>query len=47
VKPESAIDVDKLEKMVKERKQKITSHEFDRAMKAVNYLWNGAPSHQI
>ena len=45
-KPESAIDVDKLEVMIKERKDKMTSHEFARAEKAVDYLRNGAPSHQ-
>ena len=45
-KPESAIDVDKLEVMIRERKDKMTSHEFARAEKAVDYLRNGAPSHQ-
>ncbi len=32
---------------VKERKHKMTSPEYIRAMKAVDYLRNGAPSHQM
>jgi hypothetical protein len=46
VKPESAIDVDRLESMIEERKNKMTSHEYSRARKAVDFLRNGAPSHQ-
>ena len=46
MKPESSIDADKLEVMVKDRKHKMTNHEYIRAMKAVEFLRNGAPSHQ-
>ncbi len=45
-KAESSIDADKLEVMVEDRKHKMTNHEYTRAMKAVEFLRNGAPSHQ-
>jgi hypothetical protein len=32
--------------MVEDRKHKMTNHEYTRALKAVEFLRNGAPSHQ-
>jgi len=45
-KAESSIDADKLEVMVEDRKHKMTNHEYTRALKAIEFLRNGAPSHQ-
>jgi len=46
VKPETSIDVGKLEQMVEFQKPRMTSHQYERSMKAVMYLKDGAPSFQ-
>ncbi len=43
---ETAIDVEKLEERVRSFKEKMTEHQYDRSMKAVDYLRNGAPAFQ-
>jgi len=44
--PESSIDADKLEAKIEQHKSKLTVHQYERSMKAVDFLKNGAPSHQ-
>jgi hypothetical protein len=46
-KPETDVDVDKLEAKVLFHKDKMTVHQLERSLKAVDYLRNGAPAHQI
>ncbi len=46
VKPETEIDIDKLESEVLSMKDKMTIHQLERSLKAVNYLRYGAPSFQ-
>jgi hypothetical protein len=46
VKPETSINIDKLEKRVRRYMKKMTVHQIDRSLKAVQYLREGAPSFQ-
>ncbi len=43
---ETNINVSKLEKKVYEYKNKMTDHQFERSLKAIDYLKNGAPAFQ-
>jgi len=44
--PESSVSIHNLESKIQSLKEKMTIHEYDRSMKAVDYLKNGAPSFQ-
>jgi hypothetical protein len=44
--PETSIDVKKLSEKVELLKGKMTSHQYDRCKKAIEYLSNGAPAFQ-
>jgi hypothetical protein len=46
VKPETNIDIDKLEERVRKYMKQMTVHQVDRSLKAVQYLREGAPSFQ-
>jgi len=46
-KPETSVDHDRLEALVSQYKDQMTIHQYERSMKAVDYLKNGAPSHQM
>jgi hypothetical protein len=43
---ETNINMSKLEKKVYEHKNKMTNHQFERSLKAIDYLKNGAPAFQ-
>jgi hypothetical protein len=43
---ETNINVSRLEKKVLEYKHKMTCHQFERSLKAIEYLKNGAPAFQ-
>jgi len=43
---ETGMDVKKLEEKVRSFREKMTEHQYDRSMKAVDYLKNGAPAFQ-
>ena len=45
-KPETNVDIDRLEAKVLLHKDKMTIHQLERSLKAVDYLRNGAPAHQ-
>jgi hypothetical protein len=44
--PETSINISRMEEMVCEFKSKMTIHEHERCMKAIDYLKNGAPAFQ-
>jgi hypothetical protein len=46
VKPETKIDIEKLESEVLSLKEKMTVHQLERSLKAISYLKHGAPSFQ-
>jgi hypothetical protein len=46
VKPGTSIEIDLLEEMILNRKAKITSHQYEQSIKAVDYLQHSAPAHQ-
>jgi hypothetical protein len=45
-KPETSIDIEKLENRVKKYMNLSTKHQIERSLKAIEYLKNGAPSFQ-
>jgi len=44
--PETNVDIDRLEAKVLLHKDKMTIHQLERSLKAVDHLRNGAPAHQ-
>jgi len=44
--PVTSINVDNLESKVFEHRSSMTVHQWERSLKAIDYLRNGAPSHQ-
>jgi len=45
--PETSVDHVKLDALVNNYRSVMTVHQFERCSKAIDYLKNGAPSHQI
>ena len=46
-KPETDVDIDKLEAKIFFHKDKMTIHQWERSLKAVAFLRHGAPAHQV
>jgi len=47
VSPITEIDVVRLDSKIESLKEQMTSHQYNRCKKAVDYLSNGAPSFQM
>jgi hypothetical protein len=45
--PETRIDIKKLQNMVDENENNLLDHEVRRARRAISYLEEGAPAHQL
>jgi hypothetical protein len=46
-KPETRVNIEALEKLVNENKDKLLTQELERAERAIDYLQNGAPALQL
>jgi hypothetical protein len=45
--PETRINIEKLKKMIDRNEEKLLDHEVRRARRAISYLEEGAPAHQL
>jgi hypothetical protein len=46
-KPETRVNIEALEKLVNENKDKLLMQELERAVRTIDYLRNGAPALQL